>query len=137
MLRRMYENVVKEDSDTKTWVVHPKRDRLHQIEIDLGFYEITNDMNKDQHRFEDGDRFLVHSGLFQIKSLWKSMRLLGVGDDVTLCSSLCDANEEDRFMFLENVEIVGSHGWDTIPTLTMTNCNIPVMMNYMMVGRTY
>ena len=121
-LRNPYQSVKDSDLSTKTYIVHPKRDRMHKIEIERGFEGIYNDLEKLLITISSNDRssatVLIHSGNYQFFEsnmdesfvpVPSNTHFIGIGPRVTwkMENNIVLEMRSGYYQF-ENVQFVGS-----------------------------
>ena len=92
-MRELYKSTIIDQSQKNqsisTWIVHPKRKHLNAVEIELGYRGPMNLWWVHQ-RARDGDRLLIHDGVYDPPSLsvYYSIQLIGLGKKVLFKNSM-------------------------------------------------
>merc|ERR1712228_627595 len=91
-LREVYRSTIIPPSQKQsgsTYIIHPKRTKLHRIEKELGYkgpMRIKNALDEYAYLMEGGDRLLIHDGIYTNFNapllINTSLKVIGIGENV-------------------------------------------------------
>eukprot|EP01084_Bolivina_argentea_P015333 28662_1 len=94
-LKQLYEPIINTITNSpilydkninSTYIIHPYRKTLHNVETDLGFHGIIHSIDDAIEMCNSGDALLLHNGLYTRDWIWikKNIHIIGVGSEVII-----------------------------------------------------
>ena len=147
MLRAMYQTLITQDPGIMKkhtyWVLHPKRPKLHPIEIALGYKGPLRSIRCVALACQPGDRVLVHPGYYSDDSDYQyafhiNLHFIGVGSNSDeQCSIALSREVSFGLTTFTNLHIIGDNGIHIMGAdskVMFRQCNIDLATLPLMVG---